>query len=419
MEDRFVCQFHDFSHDGLGVGKIGSKVVFVDGVLPQEVAAIKITKEKKNYLEGHLLQIQQKSPDRIEPICPKFGSCGGCQVMHLKYEKQTYFKKNRVINQINKMMKTPIDFEIDIMPSESDLYYRNKIELKIEKGKIGYYEKKSHKLLDISKCFIAKSILNKILTSLRSFISNLDAVYKVTLRTNRAENEVTLIFHSDEKFNHNWINELISIHPEIVGVVLLSSHFKKEVIFGRSYLNENVLNETFKVDCLAFLQVNIPQAEKLYQKVIEFLNPKKEEVIVDAYCGIGILACLLAKTQAKVLGLDIIKESILSAQENAQFLKLDNAQFTQEPFEKSKSLQGNIDSLIINPPRGGCDPLAFSKVRELSPSKIIYVSCDPATLSRDLNILFSCDYKIKQGQIFDLFPQTMHVETVIYLEKID
>lgn len=415
MQEMFVCQFHDLSHDGLGVGKVGQKVIFVDGVLPDEIAQVTIQEEKKNFVLGQLIEIQKFSIDRQDPICPYFSHCGGCQTMHLRYEKSLEIKKRRVLEQLKKADQSIHRIPVSIQPSGEELFYRNKIEVKVQGEKVGFYKKKSHELLDIQKCFIAKPILNHVLRFFQNeklLLKNLD---KITFRTNQKQTEVTVIIHAEKKVNPKLIEKLQQL-PFIVGCVQLKSGYQTTILFGKSCISEEVLGTPFAVDALAFMQINLPQAEKLYQKIMEKLNPCQNELILDAYCGIGILACLMGKQGANVIGLDVVKQSIDSAKENAKNLKLDQLKFFQEPFEKARSIPKAIDTIILNPPRGGCDDLALSKVLEMNPSKLVYVSCDPSTLARDLKKLLG-SYSIKSIDLFDLFPQTMHVETLVYLEK--
>jgi 23S rRNA (uracil1939-C5)-methyltransferase len=417
MERMITCDFHDLSHDGQGVGRHFDKVVFVEGVLPQEKASIKVVREKKNLIEGKLVQLLKESPDRVNPVCPYFSQCGGCQIMHLSYEKQLEAKKNRVLNQIKKIAKFDIPFEVEMHSSPQKLHYRNKISCKLKDLKFGYYEKKSHTLLDIERCAIAQFNLQPLISLIRNHLSELKQFQSVTFRTNALNTEVTLLFYPNENIPKSLLESIKQQHKEVVGIVSADEKGQKKIQYGRSFIYETILDETFKVDALAFLQVNILQAERLYKKVLSYLNLKPDEIVVDAYCGIGILACTMGKTQASIVGFDVVKESIESAQENAKRLGLNHVSFFQEPFESAHSLPKKVDSLIINPPRSGCEKQAFDQVKRLNPKKVIYVSCDPATLARDLIILFEIGYSLKGLDIFDLFPQTMHVETLAYLEK--
>ncbi|NBO24293.1 MAG: 23S rRNA (uracil(1939)-C(5))-methyltransferase RlmD [Chlamydiae bacterium] len=259
--------------------------------------------------------------------------------------------------------------------------------------------------------------MQPLISLIRNHLSELKQFQTVTFRTNALNTEVTLLFYPNENIPKSLLESIRQQHKEVVGIVSADEKGQKKIQYGRSFIYETILDETFKVDALAFLQVNILQAERLYKKVLSYLNLKPDEIVVDAYCGIGILACTMGKTQASIVGFDVVKESIESAQENAKRLGLNHVSFFQEPFESAHSLPKKVDSLIINPPRSGCEKQAFDQVKRLNPKKVIYVSCDPATLARDLIILFEIGYSLKGLDIFDLFPQTMHVETLAYLEK--
>lgn len=417
MKESIVCQFHDLSHDGQGVGKIDQKVVFVDGALPLEKGLIQLETQKKNFSTGRLLKILEPSKDRIDPVCPKFSHCGGCQIMHLNYFAQLEAKQSKVVNQMKKSLQIDLQKKIAITSSKDELNYRNKIELKVEQGKIGYYKKQSHDFLEIPACFIAKPIFNQLIKELKNHPYLLKEIDKITLRTNQKEDEVTVIFALKPKAKSLKIATLVQNFPKIVGIVAYSPSGQKTLLFGRSFINENILGEAFSVDCFAFLQVNLLQAEKLYQKIAQTLFIEKTDCILDAYCGIGILTCLLAKTKAKVIGLDIVKESIESAKINGRSLGLKNVEFYCEAFEESTLNFAQIDAIILNPPRGGCEAKALHKVQQIKPKMIIYVSCEPATLCRDLKELILQGYEIDDVHLFDLFPQTMHVETFVVLKK--
>ena len=416
MKEQIVCQFHDLSHEGLGVGKVDGKVIFAEGALPGEKALIQLVEDKKKYSVGEVLKIIEPSKKRIKPVCPYFEKCGGCQIQHIDYSDGLNIKKTRVVEQLKKTLK---GYELPIAlvhPSINTLFYRNKIELKVNKDSIGFYQKKSHELLNINHCYIANPVLNEMLKFFHSHIHLISNVEKITLRTNQKQEEVTIIFHGKKEPSQQ-ILKIIKELPYVVGALWVKDFNNKKLLFGHSYIKETILGKTYKIDSMAFLQVNIPTAEVLYKKVIEALDTKKNEVFLDAYCGVGILSCIIAQNCKKVVGLDIVKESIDAAKENSKNLGINNIDFYQEPFEKTRSLPKDVDIVLLNPPRGGCHENAIKQLKQLSLKKIIYVSCDPATLSRDLVELINLGYKIIYLQIFDLFPQTMHVETLILLEK--
>jgi 23S rRNA (uracil1939-C5)-methyltransferase len=414
MPDPIVCQFHDLSHDGMGVGKHDGKIIFADLVLPEEEALVEITETKKKFNKADVLKILKKSKWRVEPTCPYFSKCGGCQIMHLDYAKQLEQKKKRVLDQLKKTLAITPTFEIQKSPNP--LHYRNKIELKLVEDQLGFYEKQSHVIVDINHCAIAKGALNEAIAFLQKEKSDLKGVYKITLRTNNKEDQLTCILHTENKIEKRFFEKFSKEVKSVVGIIVKNGK-KTDLVFGRREVEETILGKKFFVDCEAFLQVNLLQAEKLYQEILSTIQPKKGDVILDAYCGIGILATLLAMHQAEVIGMDIVSQAIDSANKNKEQYQLNDLKFHVSAFENNRLSLSAVNWLILNPPRGGLDPRALKKVQHNQIPNLIYVSCDPATLARDLSVLYQLGYQVEKGELFDLFPQTMHVETLVILKK--
>lgn len=414
MPDPIVCQFHDLSHDGMGVGKVNECIVFADGVLPQETALIQITSKKKNFMLAQVQQLMTVSKDRVDPVCPLFHHCGGCQIMHLRDEAQLQFKKKKVSNQIKKTLGLTFDFPI--VPSLPTLNYRNKIVLHSDGKILGFHRKHSHTLVDIPHCYIAQPVINRLIEMMRKEQALISSLSSVTLRTNLREDQVTLLCDVKDFQPAQAFAKKIGDDLAVKGVVAKKGS-QVRVLHGSREIEETYLQHTFTVDCEAFLQINTAQAEKLYRYILQLIQPQKGSVILDGFCGIGILAQLLALQGAFVIGIDIVPEAIASAKRNQKKFPETSCEFHCQAFEHFLIPTNPIDWLVLNPPRGGLDPKAFKTIERLQAHAVIYVSCDPATLCRDLTRLVKMGYQIQTGQLFDLFPQTAHVETVVHLNK--
>jgi 23S rRNA (uracil1939-C5)-methyltransferase len=416
MNKTIVCQIHDLSHEGLGVGKVNDQVIFVEGALPAEEVDVKITESKPKYLKGQLLRVLKPSPNRIDPICPIFENCGGCQIMHLDYDAQLKIKKNRITSQLTKIGKFENPCVLDVVPSDAPFYYRNKIQLHHEKG-LGFYKKHSHEIVELDTCYIAKPLLNQLIHFLNQHQRDTKGCHLITIRCSFDSSSLLVIFHTKEKLNlTNLCAQIREDFPQVKGILVEQEGRPLKVLFGQRFYHEKVLDVEFKMDAAAFLQVNLPQAEKLYYHVIKLLGSTSDFKVLDAYCGIGILSCLLAQQGARVLGVEFSLDAVESARENATLLGLNHVEFIASRMESMTFNQGQFQVVILNPPRGGCERVVLDQIVYIKPGHIIYVSCDPATLSRDLKILKESGYELIEAQPFDLFPQTMHVETVAYLK---
>jgi 23S rRNA (uracil1939-C5)-methyltransferase len=362
------------------------------------------------------------SPDRVEPICPLFGRCGGCQIMHLKYEKQLEAKQQRVIDALERIGGFS-DLKVNpCLPSPLPLYYRNKIQLPVSGvGHLGLYARNSHDIVEIEKCYIHCDLGEDVFQVIRK----LDLVrYKhVLIKTAVKTGQVLVVLVSDDKIDESIGKKLIDACPEIKGVVhnlnrgpgnaVLSSDFR--TIAGHGWIEEELHGLKFKISPASFFQVNPAQAEHLYDKVVEFAQLSGDETVLDAYCGVGTLALILSSRAKQVIGIESVKVAIIDANENAKLNQITNVDFKCGPAEDLIGTLKSLDVAILNPPRKGCESSFLDKLTLLKPKTIVYVSCDPATLARDLAILASKGYSIEAVQPFDMFPQTSHVECAVRL----
>lgn len=404
------------SGEGVGTLENGMKV-FVDGALPGEEVEITLLEQKKTYAKAKLEKILSPSKQRTKPVCPLFGTCGGCQIMHLNYEAQLAIKQQRVIDALERIGKIKNPPVAPTKPSPMPLHYRNKIQLPIAGGLIGLYQKASHDIIDVPECYIHCEPGEEIYHWIRKHL-NSPSVRTLYLRSALFNEETVVTLITDGSDNLlPFAKKLMERHPRVVGVVeninkaqtnvLLGKTFR--TLLGRPHLFEKIGGKTFKIAPNSFFQVNPWQATLLFEEAIKLAQIQPHETVLDAYTGVGTFALFAADFAKEVRGIECIPEAIANAKENAKLNGITNCH-----FQVGKAHAEKADITFLNPPRKGCDP---SVLKSLSSKKIIYISCDPATLARDLAQL--SNYRIQVIQPFDLFPQTTHVETLVALKHID
>lgn len=424
---------------GEGVGYWDGYTVFIDGALPGEVVQANLFEIKKKYGRGNLHTIENPSPNRANPPCPQFGKCGGCQLMHLDYNAQLEMKRQKVIDAFERIGKLENVNIAPCEPSPTPLAYRNKIQVPIRAGdqgiRIGFNARNSHDLVDVDYCHIhcnlGQHVYEIVTDTLKN--SNLTAydwktkkgelrylIIKTAVHTGQAL--VVFVTSSSASKELSFVaNKIMHRCPEVKGVVQNLNSVPNNVVLGKEYcvlsgqdyIEEEICGYLFKVSPPSFFQVNPKQAENLYRKVVEFAELSGNESVLDAFCGVGTMSLILSKQAKSVTGVECVAEAIVDAKKNAQKNSVKNVSFVCDSAENYIQNIDNIDVVILNPPRKGCEFQLLKKVGELAPKKVIYVSCDPATLARDLAYLKEVGYSIKQAQPFDMFPQTAHVETVV------
>ena len=424
-------KIHGLGSDGEGVGSADGYTLFIDGALPGETVTARILEQKKRYGRGKLLSIDTPSPDRVKPICPHFGKCGGCQLMHLSYPKQLEMKRQRVIDALTRIGKLENFLVEPCIPSPKETHYRNKIQLPARlvdgKLKFGLYEKNSHDLVPIDGCHIHSSLGESVYQKIAPILqkSKLQLRHLLIKSTLRTEEALVLLVTDGEisPLLREIADEIMAASPLIKGVIHNRHTGASNVILGKVYttlkgagsISERLSGLTFKVSPASFFQVNPAQAEALYGKALEFANLQGNETVLDAYCGVGTLSLLFAKQAGKVIGVESVPEAIEDALENGRINQIQNAEFILGRSEEWIKTSPPIDLVLLNPPRKGADPAFLEGIGKLSPKTLIYISCDMATLARDLNLLKIMGYRIEKVQPFDMFPQTAHVECVVLL----
>ncbi len=411
---------------GEGIGDHEGFTVFVDGALPGEVVTASIIEVRKNFARASLVSTEQTSPHRVIPPCPVFGRCGGCQLMHLDYTQQLETKRQRVVDaleRISKIFNVPVS---SCVPSPSALAYRNKIQLPVEMDRMGLYAFNSHDIVEIEKCYIHCPLGEKVFEKVKEILKEEPdpALRFVLIKTAVSTNQVLVILVTEGEGSLTLAakaEKIMESSPEIRGVVQ-NIHVPGNVVLGKTYrtlaghssIVDKICGLHFKVSPASFFQVNPAQAENLYQKALELCELQGTEVVLDAYCGVGTLSLILASHAKHVIGVECVAYAIADAHDNAKRNQIKNAVFHCAPAEDFIGTLSSIDVAVLNPPRKGCEAAFLQKLLLLKPRKIVYVSCDPATLARDLAILQK-GYTVDRVEPFDMFPQTVHVESIASL----
>ncbi|WP_317366958.1 23S rRNA (uracil(1939)-C(5))-methyltransferase RlmD [uncultured Tyzzerella sp.] len=442
----FDIDIIDIGINGEGIGKIDNFTIFVDGALPNETVHIKIIKVKKNYGYGKIINIIKPSPYRQNPHCKHFGKCGGCNLLHLSYDEQLKIKSKFVQSNLKKIakidnVKVPKAIGMDI-----PFNYRNKASFPInftDNVNIGFYKPRSHNIINIDNCIIQNPINNVIIQKFKDFIkeSNIsiydentgkgDLRHIVTRVGNKTNELLICIVVNNNKFlykdllieNFKTIPNLDSIvinYNTINNNVILGD--KTETIMGKGYIVDYIKDLKFNISPLSFYQVNPIQTEVLYEIALNFCNLTGNEIVFDAYCGIGTISLFLAKNCKKVYGIEIVPDAIKNAISNAELNNINNAEFfvgKSEDVIPKLIFKENIcpDVIVVDPPRKGCDKILLDAISKTSIKKLVYVSCDNATLARDIDYLSNFGFKLAKIQPVDMFCMTTHIECVALITR--
>jgi len=439
----------DVNYTGQGVAKIDNFVVFIDKAIEGDHVEIKIIEKKKNFAVGKLLKIKEPSKDRINPPCEYFYECGGCQLMHMDYSAQLLYKKNRIINE---MRRSSVNMDCavinDTIGMENPFRYRNKTAFSVAKKNkeiiIGPYEQGTYNTVDISSCMLQSSEADKAVQFFKELMvkyhieaydkkTEKGTVRNIVIRSNSRKELMLIIVTATENFHNKDIivKELISHIKEIKTVVQninskninLVMGYKNITLYGEGIINDSIGELIFTISPETFFQINPLQTEKLYSTAIGYANLNKNDICFDIYCGIGTISLMAAKRAKKVYGVEIIEQSIVNARENALNNNVINTEFFTGEAEKilpvlySKNIIADV--VIVDPPRKGCEKEVINTIIKMSPQRVVYVSCNPSTLSRDIKLLESAGYELKQVQPVDQFPWTTHVETVVLMSRVE
>ncbi len=447
-DDLIEVTIEDLSEEGTGIGKFEGMTFFIkDAVIGDRVRA-KIMKMKKNYGFARLMEVLTPSPDRVEPLCPVARQCGGCQIQAMSYEAQLAFKTRKVesnLKRIGKFEEIPME---SIIGMEDPFHYRNKAQFPFGKnrdGKIitGFYAGRTHSIIENTSCHLGKEVNEEILEKILAWMNAFhvepynEATGKGLMRHSlircgfrTGEIMVCLVINGRKIPGEEALVDSLKIIPGMTSISLNVNKEKTNVILGREVINlwgrpyiEDYIGEVkYQISPLSFFQVNPVQTERLYGKALEYAGLTGEETVWDLYCGIGTISLFLARKARKVYGVEIIPDAIEDARRNASLNGFTNTEFyvgkAEEVLPEKYEKEGvRADVIVVDPPRKGCDETLLSTMVKMQPERIVYVSCDSATLARDLRYLCDNGYELKRVCPADMFPQTVHVETVVLLSQ--
>jgi 23S rRNA (uracil1939-C5)-methyltransferase len=465
---EYVVDVAGLGHDGEGVGRYEGYTLFVPGALPGERVRVRVGKVKKQYGFASLLDVVEPSADRVAPPCAVYDACGGCQLQHLSYEAQLRAKRRIVVDALQRIGKLAVA-SADSAPTEAGgspdaadrppvivhptigmadpWRYRNKVQVPIgeQQGGLigGFYEQGSHRIVDMDACLIQQEESDEIVLRVKRIGSALGlTAYRedthtgllrhVVVRTARRTGEimVVLVTNGDRLPNAERLVE--AIREAVPGVVSVCQNIntartnvvfggETRVLWGQEVIYDYIGDVKFAISPRSFFQVNPVQTEVLYGKALEYAALSGEETVIDAYCGIGTISLFLAKRARRVYGVEIVPEAIADARRNAELNGMPNVEFAVGEAETvlPRWLEEGVapDVVVVDPPRKGCDPALLDTLLAMKPPRVVYVSCNPATLARDLRVLEDGGYRTVEVQPVDMFPHTVHVECCVLIER--
>lgn len=444
--EEYNVKIIDTGFQGEGIAKIDGVVIFIPGAIEGEEVKIKILKVTSSCCYAKLLEIINPAECRKEADCDTFSKCGGCSLRHIDYEKTVEMKKFSVETTLKKALKREIKVE-EVIKMDKPFYYRNKLQYPIgedDQGNpvMGVFAERTHRIIPTKNCKIQNELCQKIANSIFEFIvnnkipvyneKNLKGIFRhLVIRIGRKTNEVmvTLVVNDFKiPMQEQLVKELTEKYPEIKTIVknlnnkntnvILGN--KCENIYGEGYIYDFLGDKKFKISPLSFYQVNPIQTEKLYSKAVEYANLTGQETVFDLYCGIGTIGIFASDNVKKLYGIETIPQAIEDAKQNAKLNNIENSEFFVGDVEKTlpefiKERNIKPDVVFVDPPRKGCDKTALETLLAIEPKRIVYVSCNPATLGRDLAILEQ-KYDLKKLAICDMFPFTSHCEVISVLK---
>lgn len=436
------------SDSGDGVGRWQGRVVFVANTVPGDRLRVRLTRVKSTYGHGKRVEILQPSPDRIRPACIVADKCGGCQWQAVAYAQQLQAKELQVKSALERIGGFDTIPMQPVLAAAKTLGYRNKATYPLARGtggavKAGYYRKGTHQIVNLNQCPIQQGPLDPLLVAAKAAIKERGwSLYNenkhqgrlrhLALRVgeNTGQTMLTLVTTGYLPDIKEQAEQWLSAHPDLVGVCLNINPKQTNRVFGEEtrclagqpYLDELFLGLRLRIQPTTFFQVNTVQAERLVQLVLDHLNLQGNETVIDAYCGIGTLALPLAQRTARCVGIESQAEAVAQARQNAALNGLKNTEFfvgaVEDLLQEISAQQSSpVDVVVMDPPRKGCDRTVLEALATIKPARIVYMSCNPATLARDLKILCDSGYRLTRVQPADFFPQTAHVECVAFLEQ--
>lgn len=446
INDIIELKITGLGSSGECVGKAEGFTVFVHGALPGEIVSVKLFQVKKSYASGKILNIIEPSAQRVKPECPYYENCGGCQLQHLSYEGQLAVKRQQVQDALERIGHIKGCEVLPVLGMENPWHYRNKMQFPVSRNEgkiqIGCYAAQTHNVIDIDSCIIQKQANNKIMQVVRSWMREFNVpaydettgkgvVRHVMGRVGVRSGEVMAVIIT-ACYDIPHAGELVTmLKSEVDGLKSIIQNINKKrtniimgnknrVLYGKGTIKDKLGNLKFNISPLSFFQVNSAQTEKLYATALDFAALQGSETVIDCYCGTGTISLYLAQKARKVYGIEIVEPAIKDANENAVANNITNAQFIcgDAAVEMPALLNSGVepDVVLLDPPRAGCDKKVLSAIVQVKPQKIVYVSCNPASLARDMAFLTENGYRAVKAQPVDMFGMCAHIETVALLQ---
>lgn len=445
--DSYIIDILRLGHSGEGVGRYQDFTVFVPEALPGEQVIAEITEVKQTYAKGRLVKVNNISPDRIDAKCEIYSKCGGCQLQHMNYQAQLKAKRQQVVDAVTRIGKLADILIHSTIGAQSPWDYRNKMQFPVGESNgqlaIGCYQQGTHSIINTDSCYIQHEFNNKIAREMRKIITELgispynektgQGIIRHVLGrtgTNTGEGMAVIVTATEQLPQKEvLISKLKAVIPGLVSIVQNINNKKTNVImgdktvtlWGKDCIIDRLGEFKFEISARSFFQVNTIQAEVLYNKAVEYAKLSGRETVIDAYCGTGTITLFLARQAAKVYGIEIVKPAILDARRNAaennvfntEFIVGDAVEIMPEMYRQGIRPQ----VIVVDPPRAGCERAVLEAFVNMNPDRIVYVSCNPATLARDLAVLDEFGYITHEIQPVDMFPQTFHVECTVWLKR--
>ena len=433
-----------YTSEALGIVRLNGAVVFVPRTVRGETIDLRITKVMKTAAIGEIVKIHNPSPERTQPECPHFGACGGCDFQHVTYAEELWAKRQRVQDALTRLGGTGLEVE-EILGAKNPTHYRNKSQYPVgADGSIGFFQARSHRVVPIRSCLIQSEVSDRTAQAVGKWMRRYQAsaydettgkglVRHIYVRVNRKGESLCCVVANGKQLPRE--PELAALvraaAPKTVGVVLNTNTRRGNVILGETYrtiwgqdfLMDTLCGLEFKLSVPSFYQVNRDQAEVLYGKALEYAGLTGTETVLDLYCGTGTITLCLAKGARRVIGAEIVPPAIEDARENAARNNIQNAEFfCGDAADVAAKLEGEglrPDVITVDPPRKGLSPAVIASIVGMEPERVVYVSCDPATLGRDVKLFAGLGYQAVRACAVDMFPATRHVETVCLLSKLN
>lgn len=444
--DYFEATCIDMSHDGKGVVKVDNFTYFVNDMITGETGKLKVIKVLKNYGIARVIEILTTSTYRDTPKCGIYKACGGCHIQHLTKDGQQVFKTKRVKDCLERIGNCHVPIN-DCLMMEEPWFYRNKVQVPVgyqgNQLVTGFYKQHSNDIIPCTNCYIQNKESNQITNRVRELMEKyqIQPYDKITKKGNirhiltkygyQTKQVMLVLITNQNTIKH--IDEMIKIlvkeFPNLktiiqninkrVDNVILGD--KENILFGEGYIEDQLLGNIFKISSKSFYQINPIQVEKLYSKAIEYAQVKKEDVVVDAYCGIGTISLSVARHVKKVYGVEVVPQAIEDARKNAKANKIPNTEFilakAEDYLVELANAKKQIDVVFVDPPRKGCSPVFLEALINLNPRKVVYISCDVSTQARDIKYMQEHGYHADICQPVDMFPATYHIESIVRLSR--